>query len=115
MSQAAEAATSPGDAYHRWYYDTRVWEQTKFLGVDCLKSVSDLWTYQEIISEIRPSLVVEFGTWTGGATLFFSTILKIVNSKSKVLSVDIDTEHLNPSIRVNPHIEILNSSSTSAA
>ncbi len=56
---------------HQWYYNTEVWERTTFLGVPCGKSVSDMWNYQEIIFELKPSLVVEFGAHRGGA-LFFS-------------------------------------------
>ncbi len=54
-------------AYHRWYYATNVWDQTTFLGVLCMKAVTDLWSYQEIISQLAPSIIVEFGTYIGGS------------------------------------------------
>ena len=53
------------EEYHKWYYDTKVWTTTTWLGVPCQKSVKDLWSYQEIITELRPSLVVEFGVFSG--------------------------------------------------
>jgi len=29
----------PAEAYHRWYYDSEVWEAVRFLGVVTNKSV----------------------------------------------------------------------------
>ena len=39
--------------------NNRVWEATSFLGVPCQKSVSDLWNYQEILTTLKPRLLVE--------------------------------------------------------
>jgi len=100
------------EQYHLWYYNTKVWEKTTFMGVRCLKSVSDMWNYQEIIFELKPSLIVEFGAYKGGATLFFSEILKWINPNSKVLTVDnMSPNKYNEHVRNNPHIEIFTSSS----
>ncbi len=82
------------------------------MGVRCLKSVSDMWNYQEIIFELKPSLIVEFGAYKGGATLFFSEILKWINPNSKVLTVDnMSPKNYNEHVRNNPHVEIFTSSS----
>jgi len=102
----------PGVEYHKWYYDTLVWEDVRFLGVPCYKSVSDMWNYQEILSELRPSLVVEFGTLFGGSALFFSIIGRSVNPDLRVLSVDISHENLVPEARADEAIHFLNISST---
>jgi cephalosporin hydroxylase len=100
------------EPYHRWYYDTQVWNRTTFLGVPCLKSVSDMWNYQEIIFELKPSLIVEFGAYKGGSTLFFSEILKLTRSDSKVLTVDIKPDQINGRVRCSRHIEVLDCSTT---
>src|SRR5215468_9899803 len=76
------------EEYHRWYYNTFVWRKTTWMGVTTWKSVSDMWNYQEILSELKPSLVIEFGTNQGGSALFFSTIMKQIGQPFKVLSVD---------------------------
>ena len=100
------------EQYHLWYYNTEVWGQTTFMGVSCLKSVSDMWNYQEILFELKPSLIVEFGAHRGGATLFFSEILKWINPNSKILTVDnMSPENYNEHVHNNTHIEILTSSS----
>ncbi|HTY91758.1 MAG TPA: CmcI family methyltransferase [Methanocella sp.] len=100
------------EMYNVWYYDTGVWKTTTFMGVNCLKSVSDMWNYQEIIYDLKPSLVIEFGTSQGGSTLFFSQILKLVNPDSKVISVDIDRDRISDLVKKDSHIELMNCSST---
>ena len=53
-------SAAPTD-YHIWYYGTGVWKSTTWQGVRTQKSVSDMWSYQEILAELRPRLLVEFG------------------------------------------------------
>jgi hypothetical protein len=61
---------------------------------------------------LKPSLIVEFGAFKGGATLFFSEILKRINPNSKVLTVDnMKSKNYNEHVRDNPHVEIFTSSS----
>src|SRR5438128_2543059 len=100
------------EQYHLWYYNNRVWEATEFLGVSCLKSVCDLWNYQEIIAALKPSLVIEFGTLSGGSALFFSTVLKQTQPNSRVLTVDIDSSRIVDQVKNDPHIEILTCSTS---
>ena len=104
--------TDPCEAYHIWYYETRVWFSTNFLGVPAQKSVSDLWNYQEILTEMKPSLVVEFGTLYGGSTLFFATILGLVSQRSKVLSVDIDHGKVDERARRHRRVELMQCDTT---
>lgn len=44
------------------------------MGVPALKCPFDLWVYQEIISELRPNLIIESGTYLGGSALFMASI-----------------------------------------
>ena len=62
--------------YHKWYFGTLIWHKTTWMGVNCWKSVSDMWNYQEILFELKPSLVIEFGTAHGGSALFFANIMR---------------------------------------
>lgn len=110
----AENSQNTLDAFHQWYYNTGVWEKVTFLGVPCLKSVMDMWNYQEIIHGLRPSLIIEFGTHSGGSALYFASIGQLVNPALKVLSVDISHDGVVPVVRDNPAIELLTSSSVDA-
>lgn len=103
------------ERFHHWYYDTGVWETVRFLGVPCLKSVMDLWNYQEIIQELKPGLIVEFGTRHGGSALYFALIGQQVNPCSRVLTVDIEDHLLDPRVRSTPGIEFMKTSSIDPA
>jgi len=103
------------DAYHHWYYRSQVWKTTSWLGVPTQKSVSDMWNYQEIITELRPSLLVEFGTAFGGSALFFATVVEALKLDCAILTVDIHSTRRDPSIDNNERIEIMVASSTDEA
>jgi cephalosporin hydroxylase/SAM-dependent methyltransferase len=99
--------------YFKWYYNSGIWERLTFMGVPCLKSVSDMWNYQEIITELQPSLVVEFGTRFGGSALYFSQILKGLPHVAKVITVDIDSKSIHERAKAERNIEFMTISSIS--
>jgi cephalosporin hydroxylase len=78
------------EAYFRWFYDTGVWKHVHYRGARLLKSPSDLWNYQEIISALDVQWIVETGTWYGGSALFFADLLQARGARGKVITVDID-------------------------
>lgn len=54
--------------------------------------------YQEIIHQLKPSVVLEFGTRFGGSTLFFADLLRNIYSSEKpyrILTVDIDSSNID--------------------
>lgn len=57
------------------YHESGVWTQTQWKGVQVCKYVSDLWTYQEILWETRPEVIIECGSGCGGSALFFADIM----------------------------------------
>lgn len=105
----------PSDAiaeeYHKWYYGSLVWNTTTWMGIPCQKSVSDMWNYQEILWNLRPSLVVEFGTFRGGSALFYATILRQTKKPFAVLSVDITHQNVLPEVKADPDVILFESSS----
>jgi cephalosporin hydroxylase len=108
--------TAPKDApddYHRWYFETQVFKKVCYLGLPTRKSVSDLWNYQEIIFEIKPTLIVELGTFAGGSALYFSHLLKAIKGRHKVFTVDVSRDALAPEIMQDPDIEFMLASSCS--
>lgn len=97
--------------YLNWYYDTGVWANTTYMGVSCRKLVTDLWSYQEILCKLRPSIVFEAGIFQGGSTLFFAHTLERITSKCKVLGVDLSLSQVHPLVIANPNIELMACSS----
>jgi cephalosporin hydroxylase len=98
------------DTFHRAYYDA--WRSKRYtidlswFGHRTLKCPMDLWTYQEILVETRPDLVVECGTRFGGSAYFIASILDLLGH-GRVLTIDIDTGPTRPS---HPRIEYLTGS-----
>ncbi len=62
------------EAYHQLYYQKRLWDTTRWLGAPCLKSPHDMWMYQEILVETRPTLIIETGTAWGGSSHFLGCV-----------------------------------------
>lgn len=103
--------SDPTEAYHRWYYDTEVWEGVRFLDVVTNKSVSDMWNYQEVLTQLKPSIVVEFGTRFGGSALYFSVIGRAIVPDLQVLSVDVSHAEVDSRVPGYPGVSLLLSSS----
>lgn len=107
------------DAFHRAYYDS--WEKgsghgrgtitLSWFGYRTLKSPLDLWTYQEILVETRPDLVVECGTRFGGSAYYIATLLDLIGH-GQVLTVDIEALKGRP---VHRRLSYLVGSSTDPA
>ena len=112
MSQLYISTNLASEEYLNWYYNTEVWRKVTYLGIPCAKSVSDLWNYQEIITEIRPNVVLECGSFRGGSALYFSELQKSLSIRGQVLSVDIGHELVENQLWNNKNIEFFTSSST---
>lgn len=84
--------------YHKWYYNTEVWKRQYWRGVEVQKFIFDVWNYQEIIFDLKPDLILEIGTYKGGSALMFHDLLRNVNKKGIVVTVDISHELSKPNI-----------------
>jgi hypothetical protein len=83
-----------------------------------------MWLYQELLVQLRPSLVVEFGSFQGGSALYFATVLSALPPlsnrasaphKFKILTVDIHGDLLHPTVAADARIEAIAASSTDAS
>lgn len=79
-----------------------------WLGVTAIKYPTDMWIYQEIVTEVRPTLVVETGTWMGGSGLFFAQLCDILG-EGRVVTIDIERRGPIPE---HPRLEFFQASST---
>jgi cephalosporin hydroxylase len=85
-----------GEAFCRRYLDSGVWMFTNWLGTQVIKCPLDLWIYQEILSETRPDVIVETGTWTGGSALYLASICDLLGH-GRVITIDIQDRPERPS------------------
>jgi cephalosporin hydroxylase len=65
---------------------------TTWAGVPIWQNILDLWTIQETIAEIRPTLLVEVGTHRGGSALFYADVMDRLDV-GQVVSIDIRQSH----------------------
>ena len=94
------------ESFHKWYYTSEVWKQTKYMGVSCQKCPFDLWNYQEIIYDYNIGLVVEFGVLHGGATKYFSDLMANISSDYAVVGFDINLDNVNPEILIRDNVQL---------
>jgi cephalosporin hydroxylase len=59
-----------------------------YAGVPCVQSPLDLWALQEAISQLRPALLIEVGSYEGGSALFYAQLMDALGS-GRVLSIDL--------------------------
>lgn len=61
----------------------------KWLGKQCYQYPIDAWLFQEVLSEHKPDLVIETGTWLGGSAFYTATLFDFLGH-GEVISIDID-------------------------
>lgn len=100
------------DDFHQLYFET--WDgaqrtlNVNWLGYRATKCPFDMWTYQEILVETRPELVIESGTRLGGTSVFLATVFDLLGTDGRVLTIDVNHDTRFPK---HPRIEYLTGSS----
>lgn len=101
--------------YHQiWYEADHTWAFTHFLGIGMMKCPNDLWVYQDLMTRLRPTTVIETGTYAGASALYFAYLMDMLGIKGgRVITIDID-DHLDPRLREqgHPRVTFLRGSST---
>jgi len=86
-----ESDRNVAEKFQQLYYNSLVWlNSTTWLGIPSEQAPTDNWSMQEIITETRPDYIIEAGTANGGTTLFYATVLSLVNPDGKVITVDVE-------------------------
>lgn len=90
------------DRFAVMYFDAHMfgetWVNTHWMGVQLLKCPTDLWVYQEIIYELKPDLIFECGTYSGGSAHFLASMCDLVNH-GEVVTIDIEEKEGRPTHR----------------
>jgi cephalosporin hydroxylase len=71
---------------------------------------SDASSYQEIVYETKPDLIIKTGTNHGGSTVFFASLFDLIVA-GRIITIDIDDRRDRP---VHPRSSIFTGFSTSA-
>ena len=95
---------------HYFLYRSGAWKRS-WMGVPVLKLPLDLWAYQELIFERKPTLIIECGSCNGGSALYFAHIMDLMNIQGRILSIDVSEPAAG--FPRHPRIEFHRASSTS--
>lgn len=92
-------------AYHKlWYESEFTWCYTSFLGIGLMKSPNDLWVYQMLMAQLRPTTIIETGTYQGGSALWFAYLMDMLGiADGKIFSVDVEDFRKNKQV-LHPRI-----------
>ncbi len=74
---------------HQIFYESGAWSRARWLGAQALKNPLDLWVFQEILTETRPDVIIETGTYRGGTALFLASVCDLLGT-GEVISIDIE-------------------------
>ena len=80
------------DDFHKLYYskEALVLTSPKWCGNIIAKHPNDIQTYQEVIFDTQPDIIIETGTYHGGSALFYAHMLDLIGkTEGKVITVDI--------------------------
>jgi cephalosporin hydroxylase len=80
-------------AYARRFHDevfAKSENTPQWMGIPTQQNPNDAWLVQELIHAVKPDFIVETGTFHGGSALMWAMVLREVNPKGRVLTVDIE-------------------------
>jgi cephalosporin hydroxylase len=117
--QAQGIASAFNEIY--WNFSDRTWLNTRWMGVETQKYPTDLFIYQEIIHETRPTLILETGTNRGGSALFMAQLGELLAGSSgssgggiDIISIDITNAQRAATLPKHPRITYLSGSSVNS-
>ena len=95
-SRRAASGPLPDEAIQRfvnhWYVAQDFFMANHWLGVQTLQNPLDAWVTQEIITEVRPDVIVEAGTYKGGSAIMWAALLELLKPDSKVITIDVNDQ-----------------------
>lgn len=104
--------------FHSFMYDILGQDGSRsyyisWLGRGMFKWPTDLWTYQQILTETLPQIIIETGTHRGGSAFFLATICALLDH-GRVISIDVD-DTFNDRLPRHERITYITGSSTDPA
>jgi cephalosporin hydroxylase len=93
------------------YYRLRLLNQIQYhdlyQGVRILKFPEDLRTYERLIDDTKPEVIVELGIESGGSSIWFADRLQTLCGSGEVIGVDINTNDARQNIPSHLNVTII--------
>ena len=89
-------------AYDVWFEENQVFQYMSWMGVYVQQDPADAFAIQQMLWKVKPDLVIEVGTNTGGGAIFYATIMKAYNPHAKIVTLDVVPEPRNWNVK-NAH------------
>jgi cephalosporin hydroxylase len=71
----------------------------RWLGRPVWQYPLDAWVLQEVISKLRPDLIVETGTYEGGSAFYYATLCELLGN-GRIVSIDVGARSTVPHDRI---------------
>jgi len=68
--------------------ETRNFKEVSWLGREVWQNPLDLWTTQQVITQVKPDLLIEAGTHMGGSAHFYATLMDLLDH-GRVITIDL--------------------------
>lgn len=75
-----------------------------YRGITATKCPFDYVTYQMIVNEVKPDLIIEIGTYFGGASVYLADLLEILGN-GEVHTIDVNANANNEILNTHPRIK----------
>ena len=72
------------------YYSGGTGGDLNWRGMPMIKNPCDIWMIVELFQNLRPSVIIETGTHMGGSASFYADMLKVLDIKADVITIDIN-------------------------
>jgi len=73
----------------QWVYENnRVHQRQRFLGVRIGQDPFDAFVIQEMLHDVKPDLIIETGTNSGGCALYMAVLMEAINPGCKIFTID---------------------------
>ena len=66
----------------------QMWRKMKWLGVSMQQDPNDALVIQEMLWRVKPDVLIELGTNTGGGALYFASIMSLMSPRGRVITID---------------------------
>jgi cephalosporin hydroxylase len=74
-----------------YYHQNNLHFNQKYRGLNMIKNPFDLVVYEEILWELKPTVIIEIGNAFGGFSLWLSDRMKIIGVNGKFITIDLNS------------------------